>query len=120
MADVIVPLILRGEKTGTFALESEFAADPSATPRVGDHYVVTRFSGEPVLIYRISAVERVPFEAIDAHHTAVEGPGARAVEVWRKIHWDYWGSLLRASGHEPTLDMPVLFQRFAVVFPESR
>ncbi len=120
MADVIVPLILRGEKTGTFALEAEIEIGGGSAPQVGDHYVVTRFDGEPVLIYRLIAVERVPYQEIAERHTAVEGPGARSVEMWRKIHWDYWGTWLRSMGREPTLDMPVLFQRFQVVFPDSR
>jgi uncharacterized protein YhfF len=118
ISDVIVPLILSREKTGTFALESEFEHSPNEAPKVGDVYVVTHFGGDPALLYRVTEVERVPFSQISHAHVQVEGPNARTVPVWRKIHWDYWGATLRAQGREPSEQMPVLFQRFEVIFPE--
>ncbi len=117
MADIIVPLILQGEKTGTFAQASEFEADPAAAPAVGDLYVVTQWDGIPALLYRITAVERVPFEGINHQHVQVEGPNARDVTIWRKIHWDYWGGMLRAKGREPSMQMPVIFSRFELLHP---
>lgn len=116
MADVIVPLIEQGEKTGTFALAWEFRNDPAAAPQLHDLYVVTDFEGVPVLLYRITGIERVAFEDIGPQHVAVEGPNARDVTVWRNIHWPYWGGMLRAQGEEPTPRMPVIFQAFEVLF----
>jgi uncharacterized protein YhfF len=117
MANIIIPLILTGQKTGTFALASEFEADPAAAPRVGEDYVVTWFEGPPALLYRVTEVEQVPFEGISHQHVQVEGPNARSVEVWRKIHWDYWGATLRRQGREPSMSMPVIFHRFEVLYP---
>ena len=115
MADVIVPLIEQGEKTGTFALAWEFRNDPAAAPQLNDLYVVTDFEGTPVLLYRITGIERVAFEDIGPRHVAVEGPNARDVQVWRDIHWPYWGGMLRAQGEEPSPRMPVIFQAFEVL-----
>lgn len=120
MANIIVPLILAGEKTGTFALASEFERDPALAPRLGDWYVVTWFDGPPALLYRITEVQTVPFEGIDHGHVQVEGPQARDVAIWRRIHWDYWGGLLRAQGREPSMQMPVIFQRFELRYPLPR
>lgn len=117
MANVIVPLILTGQKTGTFALASEFESDPAAAPRVGDDYVVTWFEGPPALLYRVTEVQLVPFEGISDEHVQVEGPNARNVEAWRRIHWDYWGGMLRRQGREPSMTMPVIFHRFKVLYP---
>lgn len=117
MANIIIPLILMGQKTGTFALASEFEADPAAAPRVGEDYVVTWFEGPPALLYRVTEVEIVPFEGINHEHVQVEGPSARSVAVWRKIHWDYWGGMLRRQGREPSMSMPVIFHRFEVLYP---
>ena len=115
MADVIVPLIASGEKTGTFALEWEFADDPARAPQQDELYVVTDFEGHPVLLYRITHVETVAFEEIGPQHVAVEGPNARDVGVWRNIHWPYWGGMLKARGEEPSMRMPVIFQQFTVL-----
>lgn len=118
IGDAIIALVLSGEKTGTFSLASDFDGQPEQAPSVGDYYVVTNFAGEPALLFRITAVEQVPFRGINAEHVLVEGPAARTVPVWRKIHWDYWGALLRARGSEPSEDMPVIFQRFELLFPQ--
>jgi uncharacterized protein YhfF len=116
MADLLIGLIQAREKTGTFALEAEFVSDPAAMPQVGDHYVVTRFGGEPVLIYEVTGVETLPFKDVDERHTQVEGANARSLETWRKIHWEYWGAMLRATGQEPNESMRVICQRFRVLY----
>ena len=120
VGDAIIGLILSGEKTGTFSLAAEFDDQPDAIPQVGDYYVITNFDGEPALLYRVTAIEQVPFTGINDEHVQVEGPAARTVAVWRKIHWDYWGAILRAQGREPSETMPVIFQRFELLFPLNR
>jgi uncharacterized protein YhfF len=117
MSDIIVPLIETRQKTGTFALAAEFEANPARAPQVGDLYVVTHLDGTPALLYRITFVETVPFEGIDHDHVQVEGPKARDVGVWRDIHWDYFGAIMRSMGREPSMRMPIVFQRFEVLFP---
>lgn len=117
MTDTLVALLLAGEKTGTFALGAEFEADPAAAPRVGDCFVITRFQGPPVLIYRITEAQVVPYGDIGHEHVQVEGPNARDVGKWRDVHWRYWGDKLRLMGREPSMDMPVIFQRLQVIYP---
>ena len=116
-SNILISLILQGEKTGTFALLSEFEDNPAAAPKVGDHYLVTRVDGAPVLLYRVTFIETLPFEQIGHDHVQVEGPNARTVDVWRKIHWGYWGAILKRQGVEMTLQTPVIFQRFRLLYP---
>lgn len=116
MSNTLLSLIASGEKTGTFALEAEFQRDPAARPIVGDHFVVIRHDGIPALVYRVTEVSTVPFSGIGPIHVAVEGPNARDVGVWRKIHWPYWGAMLKDWGLTPTEDMPVVFQRFKLLY----
>lgn len=118
MADVLIKLIASGDKTGTFALAAEYQRNPAQRPVLGDYFVVTHFDGSPALVYRITEVATVPFRDIGAKHVAVEGPNARNVEVWRKIHWPYWGAMLRDWGLPPQEDMAVVFQRFELLYPE--
>ena len=118
MSNIIVPLILQGQKTGTFAMAAEYEQDPAFAPQVGDLYVVTWFDGRPALLYRITVVEQVPFEGINHEHVQVEGPNARQVDIWRKIHWDYWGGMLRQRGLEPSMQMAVVFSRFQLLYPK--
>jgi len=118
MANILVPLIASREKTGTFALAAEYERDPSARPYTGDYFVVAWFDGRPALVYRVTEVATVPFSGIGPGHVAVEGPNARQVDIWRKIHWPYWSGMLREWGQEPSEDMPVIFQRFELLYPK--
>ena len=117
MGNVLVPLIASGEKTGTFALAEDFAADPAAAPATGDLYVVLDAEGRPALLYRILEAYTLPFGDIAHEHVQVEGRQARTVEAWRAIHWPYWGATLRARGRDVSMQTPVIFQRFSVLYP---
>lgn len=116
MSNTLLNLIATGQKTGTFALEAEYQRDPAARPAVGDHFIVQRHDGSPALVYRVTEVTTVPFSGIGPDHVAVEGPNARDVDIWRKIHWPYWGALLKDWGLPASEDMPVVFQRFTLVY----
>lgn len=117
MADVLVGLIQRGEKTGTFSPLWEFAATGTEPPAVGDHFVVTAFDGTPRCLYEVERVDVVPYERIGPEELAIEGPRLREIEPWRAVHWPYFGAMLRKRGREPALDMPIVVQRFRVVYP---
>ena len=118
LADLLLGLIRDGEKTGTFATEWEFEADPSSRPREGDHVVVVDGSGTPGCLYRIDTIQALPFNEITEEHVAGEGPSMRELEPWKKMHWAYWTRVLEGTGHEPTQDMTVLVQYFTVLQPD--
>jgi uncharacterized protein YhfF len=117
MADLLLSLIRNGDKTGTFATDWEFEAAPEKTPRQGDYVIVLDGRGAPGCLYRLDAVERLPFAEITEQHVACEGPSMRELEPWRKMHWAYWTRVLAGTGHEPTRDMMVLVQNFTVLYP---
>ena len=120
MSDRIVPRIVSGEKTGTIALAAEFDDDPGRAPRIGDNYVVTRWEGAPAVMYRVTEAQTLPYEAIDEEHVRVEGPNLRTVQAWREVHWPYFGAMMRQRGKEPSMQMPVIFQRYEVIYTPPR
>lgn len=115
MSRAIIDLVRTGAKTGTFAMQWEFDGREHDAPAAGDLYIVTAFDGTPELLLRIDRVETVPFAEIGAEHTALEGPNARDVGVWRSIHEQYWNGMLTPSGRRVGPGMPVLVQRFTVL-----
>jgi uncharacterized protein YhfF len=117
LADILIDLIARGEKTGTFSVPAEFRDRPEAAPLTGDHFLVTRFDGTPTLLYRVTEVETLPFTAIAQRHVDCEGPQLRDVAAWRAVHWEYWTAILGRHGETPHAQMPVIFQRFTVIHP---
>lgn len=107
----LLPLILSGEKTGTFSL--------GEAPRVGEYQVITHFDGTPALLWRITAVEIVAFDAISAAHVQVEGKALRDVEAWRAVHIAAWAAQFAGKSRAEIGATPVVMQRYVVVFPQA-
>ena len=117
MARILMQLVAGGDKTGTFALVSEFRDRGEALPAVGDQVIVIDADGRPGCLYRITEVEILPFDTIGIEHVACEGPRLRDLTAWREVHWQFWSELLKDTPHEPASDMPVIFQRFECLSP---
>lgn len=116
----VLDLIRAGEKTGTFGLERDFERAGEALPRIGEYLVLTEHDGQPDLVVRLLDVQRKPFTAIDERDAGCEGPGLRAVQPWRTVHWDYWTRKLAEHGERPDPSMTVVCQRFELVHAGQR
>ena len=119
MSDLLVGLILNGEKTGLFSAAWLTEGDRNATPLTGDYVVLTRFDGTPAAVWRTTSVKTLPFNEVTEEDTQLESPGARPLDVWRQIHWNGWARALEAKGKEPSEDMPITAERFELVCTES-
>ncbi len=67
-------------------------------------------------VIRTTAVEIVPFDAVDADFAYDEGEGDRSLEYWRDAHWAYFTQELAGLGLEATHDMPEVCERFEVIY----
>ena len=115
LADVLLNLILSGQKTGTFTSPWLFEGDKNLTPVVGGYTVVTDFDGKPSALLLTTSVKTLPFSQITEEATQYEGPNARSLEVWRQIHWHFFARVLELKGKVPTDDMPITVERFEVI-----
>ena len=115
MADRLLDLILRGEKTVTFPTPWLYDGNRNATPVVGGYTVVTSATGNPKALLRTISARTLPFNEVTEADTRYEGPGARPLEAWREIHWAAYSAGLRDSGRRPSQDMPVTVERFELV-----
>jgi len=115
VADLLVGLIASGNKTGTFTSPWLYAGKPNETPVVGGYTVVTSFLAEPRLLLRTTAIKTMRFDEIGAAETRVDGPAVRALEVWQRVHWAYFGRELAKLNRTPSQDMPVTVEEFEVV-----
>jgi uncharacterized protein YhfF len=115
-ASELVDLVLRGEKRATTPSVWELEAAGEPIPEPGDVHIVTDADGIARCILRTTHVEVVPFNQVDAAYARVEGEGDTSLAYWRRTHWAYYHRVLADTPHEPRPDMPVVCQRFAVVF----
>jgi len=115
MASLLLDLIVAGEKTVTFPTPWLYAGEREVTPVVGGYVVVTDFAGKPGALLRTTSMTTLPFHQITEAYTRFEGPGARSLQAWREIHWNFYTRVLKPTGRSPSLDMPVTAERFELV-----
>lgn len=117
VANALATLVLRGEKVATASLLWEYATEGKRVPQQGDLSVVTRWDGVPLCVIETTEVQVHAFEDVDEAFAAAEGEGDRSLAGWREAHWSYFGRVGEKLGLERTRRMPVVCERFRVVFP---
>ena len=110
-------LAREGIKTATCTLQWTHEANEEEPPQPGDHSIITDWSGRPLCIIETTAVQVVPFEQVSADHASAEGEGDRSLEYWRRAHWEVFSAECASLGKQPSPDMPLICERFRVVYP---
>lgn len=118
LADELLGLVLAGEKTATATALVEFEAGDEPVPAVGDLSILLDGEGHPAALVRTTAVDVVPFAEVDAGHAAAEGEDDGTLASWQREHETYWRRVLPTLGHAFAPDMPVVLERFEVLYPD--
>lgn len=116
--DIILDLVLRGEKRGTFGVKLLQERQPEITPILSGEAVMVDMEGKPHGILKTTKLTPVPYQDIAEEHLLIEGPGARKLEIWQDIHWPYWTSLLAQHDLEPSQDMIIVVEHFDLLYPQ--
>ena len=117
-AAIIMDLILTEKKRGLFGLKELQERQPEQVPVIGGVMVLVDFDGTPRGAVQTVKITPVPYKNINEEHLAVEGPDARQLNVWQKIHWPYWTQMLEPYGLEPSEDMIVVVEQFKLIYSE--
>jgi len=112
---LILSVIRRGEKTGTFTPVAFFSAPGESLPLPGEYYVLTDPDGRADCVVRLTATVVKPLDAITVEDLLCEGAALRRLDAWKKLHRAYWKDKLVPYGLAPDGDLPVLCQRFELV-----
>jgi uncharacterized protein YhfF len=118
MANELAAMVLNGTKTATSSLLWEYEHKGKKLMQVGDLHIVTNWNKEPVCIIETTERKIVPFNQTDAQFAYDYGEGDRSLEWWMKNLWDYYVEECAALGRQPSEDMPLVCERFRVVFPK--
>jgi uncharacterized protein YhfF len=117
ICESLLQLIAAGQKTGGFSRPEELEA-AGLTPHPGDYVILTDYDDRPRCLVQMQECRLLSFRDVGPEHTACESPAARDVDVWRGIHTRYWTPVLAAEGRVFTDDLPVLFQRFRLLYTQ--
>jgi len=118
-ANQLAALVLAGTKRATAGLAWSFESSGKPLPKRGDLSVVTDWQGKPLCVIETTRVEFVPFEEVSAEFAATEGEGDKSLHYWREAHWAYLGRECARIGRAPDQRMPVVCERFEVVYPKA-
>lgn len=115
--DLLLALVLAGEKTMTTTSPWLYDGELQAPPAAGDTWVVMDGTGQPAAVVRTTSVKVLPMDRITAADTQGEGPAARQIDAWRRVHWNFLTRALAPLGRAPAADMPVTLEYFDVLCP---
>lgn len=119
MAEELGCLVLSGIKTATCSAVWEYEAENEPFPQVGDLSIVTGGNGEPLCIIETVEVTIRPYNEVDAQFASDEGEGDRSVAYWRQAHYDFFSRTLPAVGRQFSETMPLVCERFHVIYPQA-
>ncbi|WP_343045441.1 ASCH domain-containing protein [Microbacterium pseudoresistens] len=117
-ADGLLALVRDGIKTATASSLWDYEATGEALPQAGEYSIILDGAGAPRAVIRTTQVQVVAFDEVSAEHARAEGEDDRSLRSWREIHERYWRAHAESSrGFAP--DMPVVCERFELVFQEG-
>jgi uncharacterized protein YhfF len=115
-ANELAALVVNGRKRATAALAWAHEAEGKPVPRPGDLSIVTDFDGNAVCVIETVQVDIVPFSEVSAEFAATEGEGDGSLAYWRRAHTAYFARVCEHIGRTPQAAMPIVCERFQVVF----
>lgn len=115
-ANALAGLVLDGQKRATAALLWCVEHDNKRLPKEGDLSIVTDFGGNALCVIETRQVDVVPFDEVTSEFAAVEGEGDRSLAYWRRVHEVYFDRECARIGRTPEANMPVICERFEVVY----
>lgn len=115
-ANELAQLVVAGRKRATAALLWSHEAEGKRIPRPGDLSIVTDFEGHAVCVIETTRVDIVAFSAVTAEFAETEGEGDGSLAYWMRAHEAFFGRECRRIGRAPTAGMPVVCERFEVVY----
>jgi uncharacterized protein YhfF len=116
MADELGAFIAAGTKTATCSTLWEYEAAGERLPEAGLKTIVLDGNGDPLCIVETTEVTVRPYDEVDARFAYEEGEGDRSLEYWREAHWRFFSRTLPNIGKVPAMDMPLVCERFRVVY----
>jgi uncharacterized protein YhfF len=117
----LVEAILRGEKTSTTGLLSDYQRDDDPLPAVGERLLLIDAQDAVVGIIETTEVRVTTIGAVDLAFALEEGEGFASVADWREAHERFWLSYadetrawLNDPDWHPTDDTPIVCERFSL------
>ncbi len=118
----LVEAILRGEKTSTSGLLSDFEREGESLPEVGERFALIDHEDQAVGVIETTEVQVTTIGEVGLAFALDEGEGFASVAEWREAHERFWMSYaaetrawLGDPGWVPRGDTRIVCERFRLV-----
>lgn len=119
-ADLGAHLIVQGKKRTTSSLLWHYEATGEPRPQVGAINLLEDGRGEAVAIVETTWLAVVPLNAVEDVDFIVDyAEWGETAADWQAHAWAYYAPHCRALGREPIPEMPLLCERFEVIYPQN-
>lgn len=118
LADELASPIVSGKKTATCSALWEYQFEGRPIPVVDPLTALLSGSGEPLAVVKTTEVTIRAYQDVDAEFAREEGEGDLSLDYWREGRWRFFGRTLAKIGKTPTLDMPLVCEKFRVVYKQ--
>ncbi len=119
LADELGNLIAAGTKTATCSSMWWYEASGEPLPEVGLLTIALDGRNEPLCIVETTELTVRTFDEVDEAFAYDEGEDDRTLAAWRIAHQNFFGRVLPEIGREVSGDMPLLCERFRLVYPPA-
>ena len=117
MADELGALIVQGTKTATCSALWEWEAEGNPIPEAGYLTIALDGRGEPLCIVETLEISIHKYNEVQADFARAEGEGDLSLNYWREAHRNCFSRVLQKAGKEFSEDMPLVCERFRVIYP---
>lgn len=116
MADELSALIVQGLKTATCSALWEWQAERNPIPEAGLITIALDGRAQPLCIVETVEITIRKYNEVDSDFAHDEGEGDLSLTYWREAHKNYFSRVLPKIGKESSEDMPLVCERFRVIF----
>jgi uncharacterized protein YhfF len=119
MADELGALVVQGLKSASCSALWEWEAEGNPIPQKGLITIALDGRGEPPCIIETVEVTIRKYNEVDSDFARDEGEGDLSLSYWRKAHKNFFSRTLPKVGKEFSEEMPLVCERFRVIFVQS-
>lgn len=119
LADQLLDLVVHGPKRATAGSLAEYEADGARLPSEGDLWVVCDGEGTPRAVIQTTEVRIGALSSVDDQFAWDEGEGDRTRDDWLRGHTEYFTRSHARLGVEMDAAIPVVFERFELLYPQG-
>lgn len=116
----LIGFVKEGKKTGTSSALEMFEGSDEKVPEEGDISIITYGNGIPGCIIETKEIKKKKFKDIMEEEAILEGEGDLSLNYWRNTHECFFRIEYEEKGKEFTEEIPVIFERFEVLYDEDR